>query len=126
MYWNKLSASISYFINKSIWGEQLLESNEDLLNYYIDMALEEENGVYKYLDKKTYEYIELSDEDMDRIVETFLDRIEKKKIKYADEIEEIRSNKIFREAREYLTEELEKENKNKLKGFKVIEFPKKK
>lgn len=90
------------------------------------MALEEENGVYKYLDKKTYEYIELRDEDMDRIVETFLDRIEKKKSKYADEIEEIRSNKIFREAREYLTEELEKENKNRLKDFKVIEFPKKK
>ena len=126
MYWNKLSASISYFINKSIWGEQLLESNEDLLNYYIDMALEEDDGVYLYLDKQTFEYIELSDEDMDRIVETFIERIEKKKIKYADEIERIRSEKIFREAREYLTEEIEKENKNKLKGFKVIEFPKKK
>ncbi|WP_338631940.1 hypothetical protein [Clostridium baratii] len=120
MYWNKLSASISYFINKSIWGEQLLESNEDLLNYYIDMALEEEDGVYLYLDKQTFEYIELSDEDMDRIVETFIERIEKKKIKYADEIERIRSEKIFS------YEELEKENKNKLEGFKVIEFPKKK
>ena len=103
-----------------------MESNEDLLNYYIDMALEEDDGVYLYLDKQTFEYIELSDEDMDRIVETFIERIEKKKIKYADEIERIRSEKIFREAREYLTEEIEKENKNKLKGFKVIEFPKKK
>lgn len=125
MYWKKLSASISYFINKSIWGEHLLESNEDLLNYYIDMALEEGNGVYKYLDKKTYEYIELSDEDLEKIKKTFLERVEKKKLKYADEIDKIRSEKIFREAREYLTEEFEKENKNKLKGFKVIEFPKK-
>ena len=122
MYWNKLSASISYFINRDLWGEQLLESTEDLLNQYMYFAFEEEDGVYLYLDKQTYEYIELSDEDLEKIKKTFLERIEKKKLKYADEIERIRSEKIFREAREYLTEEFEKENKNKLKGFKVIEF----
>ena len=122
MDWNKLSSSISYFINRGLWGEKLLESNEDLLNYYIDMALEEENGVYKYLDKKTYEYIELSDEEMDKIVETFIERIEKKKIKYADEIERLRSEIMF----SYEEPEKENKNRNKLKGFKVIEFLKKK
>lgn len=77
-----------------------------------------------HLDKQSFKYIELSDEDLEKIQNTFLERIEKKKLKYADEIEEIRSKKIFREAREYLTDEIEIENK--LEGFKVIEFSKKK
>lgn len=124
MDWRKISSSISYFINRDFWGESLLESNDDLLQVYFDIALEEVDGVYRYLDKRSFEYIELSDEDLEKIKKTFLERIEKKKLKYADEIDEIRSKKIFREAREYLTDEIEKENK--LKGFKVLEFPNKK
>ena len=124
MDWRKLSSSISYFINRDVWGEALLESNEDLLQAYLDIALDEVAGVYRYLDKRSFEYIELSDEDLEKIKKTFLERIEKKKLKYADEIDEIRSKKIFREAREYLTDELERENK--LNGFKILEFPKKK
>lgn len=124
MYWRKLSSSISYFINRDVWGEALLESNEDLLQAYFDIALDEVDGVYRYLDKRSFEYIELSDEDLEKIKKTFLERIEKKKLKYVDEIDEIRSKKIFREAREYLTDELERENK--LNGFKILEFPKKK
>ena len=124
LYWHKLISSINYFINRDVWGESLLDSNEDLLQDYLDIALDEEDGVYSYLDKKSFEYIELSDDDLEKVKKTFLERIEKKKLKYVDELEDIRSNKIFREAKEYLTDELERENK--LTGFKVIEFSKKK
>lgn len=121
MEWKRLSSSINYFINTGLWGEDLLESNDELLERYISLALDLEDGVYYYMDKKTYELIPLSDEEIERVKITFLERIEKKKLKYADEIDEIRSKKIFREDREYLTEELEESNK--LEEFKVIEFP---
>lgn len=124
MFWRKLSSSITYFINRDVWGESLLESNEDLLHVYLAIALDKKDGVYRYLDKQSFKYLELSDEDLGKIKKTFLERIDKKKFKYADEIEKIRSKKIFREAREYLTDEIERENK--LEGFKVIEFSKKK
>ncbi|WWU66715.1 hypothetical protein QJR26_17935 (plasmid) [Clostridium baratii] len=45
MSWKKLSASINYFINKNLWGEYLLESNEELLNQYMDLVFEEKDGV---------------------------------------------------------------------------------
>lgn len=80
MEWRKVSASISYCINKDILGEKLLKYNLVLLDYYIDMALELQENVYYYLDKKTYELVPLSDSDMDMIKITFLERIKKRKL----------------------------------------------
>lgn len=89
---------------------------------YLDIALDEEDGVYSYLDKKSFEYIELSDDDLEKIKKTFLERIEKKKVKYAAQIDA-----MVEKDYEYSTECLDDiEPKNKLKRFKVIEFPKKK
>lgn len=123
MLWRKLSASISYFINKELWGEVLLKSNSDLLADYISMALDFDDGRYYYLDKQTYELIPLSDLDMEKIKTTFLERIEKKKIKYAAEIESIRIRTLIKES------EIEEEKRFKEekygKEFKLIQFPEK-
>lgn len=122
MYWHKLSSSIIYFINRDVCGESLLESNDALLQEYLYIALDEEDGVYRYLDKKSFEYIELSDDDLEKIKKTFLERIEKKKVKYAAQIDA-----MVEKDYEYSTKCLDDiEPKNKLEGFKLIEFPKKK
>lgn len=120
MCWQKLSSSINYFI-RYLCGESLLEDNVDLLDQYIDEAFEEDDGVYRYLDKKTFEYIKLSDEDLEKIRKTFLERIEKKKVKYADQIDAM-VEKAYGDSAECLDREL----KNKLEGFKVIEFSRRK
>lgn len=88
--WAKISGSINFFI-KGIWKKQLLKSNEDLLKDFIHYSLvEEEPRNYKYLDKKNFEYISLDDKIVEKIRIAFLDRIEKKKLKYADEIQRLK------------------------------------
>ena len=87
--WAKLSGSINFYI-KGVWRENLLKSNEDLLQEFIHYSLiEEESKGYSYLDKKTYDYISLDNETVERIKTAFLERIEKKKLKYADQIQEL-------------------------------------
>ena len=91
--WAKLSGSINFFI-KGIWRQDLLKDNEDLLNEFIHYSLiEGESKDYQYLDKKTFEYISLDSEILERIKTAFLDRIEKKKLKYADQIQELEKTK---------------------------------
>lgn len=88
--WVKISGSINFFI-KGVWREQLLKSNEDLLNDFIHYSLiEGKSKDYQYLDKKTFEYISLDNETLERIKTAFLERIEKKKLKYADEIQRLK------------------------------------
>lgn len=88
--WVKLSGSINYFI-KDIWKSNLLKSNEELLQEFISYALEgPEPNKYEYLNKKTYEYILLDDDTFERVKKAFLERIKKKKLKYADEIQELK------------------------------------
>jgi hypothetical protein len=88
--WAKLSGSINFFI-KGVWKEALLKSNEDLLQEFIHYSLTEEEELqeYQYLDKKTFEYISLDDEVVEKIKTAFLERLEKKKLQYADEIQEL-------------------------------------
>lgn len=88
--WAKLSGSINFFI-KGVWKEDLLKSNEELLQEFFRYSLtqEELNG-YKYLDKKTFEYILLDNETLEQIKTAFLERIEKKKLKYADQIQALK------------------------------------
>ena len=88
--WVKLSGSINYYI-KDIWKENLLKSNEDLLQDFISYSLQgEEPQSYQYLNKKTHEYITLDNETVERVKIAFLERIEKKKVKYADELQELK------------------------------------
>ena len=107
--WKKLSGSINYYI-RNVWKEELLRSNEDLLEDYLKDMEGEEVGEYEYLDKQSYEWVKLTDEEINKIKSAFLERIEKKKVKYADEIEEIRIKK----------EQDDKELEERRKNFKVI------
>ena len=89
--WVKLSGSINYYI-KDLWKENLFKSNEELLDTFIDYALVigEDPAGYQYLNKRTHEYILLDDETVERVKAAFLERIEKKKVKYSDELQEVK------------------------------------
>lgn len=117
MIWSKLSSSINYYINKRIWGEELLKENILLLNQYIEDTFILEDGIYKYLDKKTYEYIDLSEEDMKKIEEAFIERLEKKRKVNKDK--EIFKNHMIM-ITEYLENEKSKEKSNviELKNYR--------
>ncbi|WP_349398937.1 hypothetical protein [Clostridium perfringens] len=117
MIWSKLSSSINYYINKRIWGEELLKENILLLNQYIEDAFILEDGIYKYLDKKTYEYIDLSEEDMKKIEEAFIERLEKKR-KVNKDKENLKNHMIM--ITDYLENEKSKEKSNviELKNYR--------
>ncbi|MGU8479091.1 hypothetical protein ACV3QH_17880, partial [Clostridium perfringens] len=117
MIWSKLSSSINYYINKRIWGEELLKENILLLNQYIEDAFILEDGIYKYLDKRTYEYIDLSEDDMKKIEEAFIERLEKKR-KVNKDKENFKNHMIM--ITEYLENEKSKEKSNviELKNYR--------
>ena len=56
----------------------------------IEYVLGGENGSYEYLDKKTFEYIEVSDEIVERAINAFKERLKKKREK--EKINEIGEN----------------------------------
>ena len=112
MIWSKLSSSINYYINKRIWGEELLKENILLLNKYIDDTFILEDGVYKYLDKKTYDYIDLTREDMGKVEKAFIERLEKKR-KVSEDKESFKKHMIM------ISEYLEKEE-NKQEEFEEV------
>ena len=56
-------------------------SDEELLEDYVEYVLGGENGSYEYLDKKTFEYIEVSDEIVERAINAFKERLKKKREK---------------------------------------------
>ncbi|MDM0861506.1 hypothetical protein QTI10_08105 [Clostridium perfringens] len=118
MIWSKLSSSINYYINKRIWGEELLKENVLLLNKYIDDTFILEDGVYKYLDKKTYDYIDLTREDMGKVEKAFIERLEKKR-KVSEDKESFKKHMIM--ISEYLEKE---ENKEKSKIIELKNYRK--
>lgn len=107
--WKRLSGSINYYI-RNVWRDDFLVNDEDLLEDYMQPLLGEVEGEYEYLDKQTFEYIKLSEEEVDRIKAAFLERINRKKVKYKDEIEELIKQKAI--------EEEERKNRD----FKVIDL----
>lgn len=75
--WQKLSGSINFYI-RDICKDKILKSNEELLDEYLSY-FDDGNGNLEYLDKSSFKYIKLTDENIERV---------KKKVKYADEIKE--------------------------------------
>ena len=105
--WKKLSGSINFNI-RGLWKENLLRSSEELADKYIEYTLKDEDS-YSYLDKQTYESIFISEEDIKQIRGIFIERVNRKKEKYSEELKEL-------EAKIEL-------NKRNTKLAKVIEFP---
>lgn len=106
--WRKLSSSINYHI-KDIWKEELLKDSDELANEYIEFTLNEGNGTFSYLDKQTYEYISINAEEIKEIKKVFIERINRKKEKYHEELQELK-------------DKIELKRKN-VKLAKVIRFP---
>lgn len=83
--WMKISGSINHYLRYYDKGM----SDEELLEDYVEYVLVGENGSYEYLDKQTFEYIELSDEIIEKAINAFKDRLKKKREKEkSEEIEE--------------------------------------
>lgn len=103
--WMKISGSINYYLR--YYDKRM--SDEELLEDYVEYVLGAEKGRYEYLDKQTFEYIELSDEIVERAINAFKERLKKKREKEKNkEIEESFNNY----------------KKNKSKKRKVIDFSK--
>ena len=75
--WMKISGSINYYLR--YYDKRM--SDEELLEDYVEYVLGGENGSYEYLDKKTFEYIEVSDEIVERAINAFKERLKKKREK---------------------------------------------
>ena len=56
-------------------------SDEELVEDYVEYVLGSENGSYEYLDKQIFEYIELSDEIVEKSINAFKERLKKKREK---------------------------------------------
>ena len=77
--WIKISGSINYYL-RYYYREK---SDEELLEDYLYCTLEGESEKYEYLDKQTFEFIELSDEIVEKAINAFKERLKKKREKEA-------------------------------------------
>ena len=85
-FWLKISGSITYYLK--YYDMEL--SNEELLKDYLEYTLNEEDGKYQYLDKQTFEYIDLDYEMVDKAKKAFMERLEKRRLKEPkEEVKEV-------------------------------------
>lgn len=77
--WMKISGSINHYLR--YYDKRM--SDEELLEDYVEYVLGSENGRYEYLDKQTFEFIELSDEIVEKAINAFKERLKKKREKEA-------------------------------------------
>ena len=75
--WMKISGSINHYLR--YYDKRM--SDEELLEDYVEYVLGGENGSYEYLDKQTFEFIELSDEIVEKAINAFKERLKKKREK---------------------------------------------
>ena len=78
--WLKISGSITYYLKD--YNIEL--SNEELLNDYLYYTLNEDEGKYSYLDKQTFEYVDLDNEMVEKAKKAFMERLEKRRLKELD------------------------------------------
>ena len=77
--WAKLSSSMSYYLRTC---DMTLSDNEILEDYiYIAFGESEIEGNLIYLNKQTREWIEIDKPLQKRIKDTFMERLEKKRLK---------------------------------------------
>ena len=77
--WIKISGSLNYYLR--YYDRE--KSDEELLEDYLYCTLEGESEQYEYLDKQTFEFIELSDEIVEKAINAFKERLKKKREKEA-------------------------------------------
>ena len=77
--WIKISGSINYYLR--YYDRE--KSDEELLEDYLYCTLEGVSEKYEYLDKQTFEFIELSDDIVEKAINAFKERLKKKREKEA-------------------------------------------
>ena len=73
----KISGSINHYLR--YYDKRM--SDEELLEDYVEYVLGSENGRYEYLDKQTFEFIELNDAILEKAINAFKERLKKKREK---------------------------------------------
>ena len=79
--WLKISGSINFNI-RGLCEEDFVNTNEELLEEYLKDLEDIETGGYSYLDKKSFKFVPLDSDDIDKIKGAFLERVEKKRQKF--------------------------------------------
>lgn len=79
--WLKISGSINFHI-RGLYEENFVNINEELLEEYLKDLEDIETDGYSHLDKKSFKFVPLSEEDMEKIKSAFLERVEKKRQKF--------------------------------------------
>ena len=87
--WVKISGSINYYLRYY----DRKKSDEELLEDYLYCTLEGENGKYEYLDKQTFEFIELNDAILEKAINAFKERLKKEIDKNFNKNKEIKTKK---------------------------------
>ena len=91
--WIKISGSINYYLR--YYDRE--KSDEELLEDYLYCTLEGESEMYEYLDKQPFEFIELSDEIVDKAINAFIERLKKNREKEAPkEISDKFKNNVYK------------------------------
>ena len=78
--WQKISGSITYYLN----SYDIEKSNEELLEDYLFLSLPddiEDDGIRRYLDKQTFKYVEVSKEIEEKAKSAFIERLNKRRAK---------------------------------------------
>ncbi len=77
--WAKLSSSMSYYLRTC----DMTLSDDEILEDYLDFAFVESEieGNIMYLNKQTREWVEIDKPLQKRIKDTFMERLEKKRVK---------------------------------------------
>ncbi len=76
--WQKISGSITYYL--SSYDRE--KSNEELLEDYLFLSLPddiEDDGIRRYLDKQTFNYVEVSKELEEKAICAFIERLNKRR-----------------------------------------------
>ncbi|HFD2049217.1 MAG: hypothetical protein E6682_15265 [Clostridium perfringens] len=107
--WSKLSSSMSYYLRSC----DMTLSDEEILEDYLYIAFGESeiDGNLIYLNKQTREWVEIDKYLQERIKDTFIERLEKKRVK---------ENKQYVAVEELECEDVEKPYKNNVIEFKNI------
>lgn len=78
--WQKISGSITFYLKS--YDEE--KTDEELLKDYLDYALPddmEDDGLHRYLDKQTYEFVVVNDELVNKAKNAFMERLQKRRLK---------------------------------------------
>lgn len=85
----KLSGSMNFYLRSA----DFTKTDDALIKEFLYYSLNEDDGTYSYLDKKTYEPLSLNKELVKDLIEVFKERLKKARTKANERGEEKRKSK---------------------------------